>query len=241
MGSAAIRKIGIHQPNYWPWIGYWRKMVECDVFVLFDDVQLPQGKSYVTRALIKAQSGTAWLTVPVEHKGELKPISEATIASANPWARKHWKTIETAYRRAPYFNDYAPAIAGIYEHSWERIADLNLECLRVAHDLLGISATLVNSSSLGVNDGGTLHIVGIVEQLQGDVYVTGMGAGSARYMDEAAFNAKGIDVHPLTFEHPVYAQQWGEFTPNLSILDFLFNCGREGWEQWLANDKVAAR
>ena len=234
------RRIGIHQPNYWPWVGYWRKMAQSDVFVLFDDVQLPQGKSFVTRTRIKTANGESWLTVPVEHKGALSPIADVIIASGSPWERKHWRTIEGAYRKAPHFDEHAARVGALFDRKWERLIDLNVACIEVARDLLGIRAELVTSSSLGIASTGTDRIVDIVAALDGDIYVTGTGAGSARYMDEQAFADRGILVEPVTFEHPVYPQPWGDFVANLSVLDFLFNCGKDGWDRWMLADHGAA-
>ena len=62
--------VSIHQPNYLPWLGYFDKMAKSNMFVIFDDVQLPRGKSYVARNLVKTPGGVQWLTVPVKDKAK---------------------------------------------------------------------------------------------------------------------------------------------------------------------------
>jgi hypothetical protein len=183
-------------------------------------VQLPQGKSYVTRTRIKTLGGESWLTVPVENKGALGPITATRIAGNVPWQRKHWRTLEVNYRRSAHFRDVASHIGRLYEVEWDRLLDFNAACIQAGRDLMGLTCELVTSSDLGVAAPGTEHILGIVEALGGDTYVTGTGAGSARYMDVAAFAARGIAVEPF---------------------DFLFNCGRAGWDAWLASDAAPAR
>ena len=71
--------ISIHQPNYIPWIGYFHKIEHSDIFVIFDDVQLPRGKDFVIRNLIKTEGGSKWLRVPVKNQSKMLPINEIEI------------------------------------------------------------------------------------------------------------------------------------------------------------------
>ena len=85
------RIVSIHQPNYLPWLGYFRKVAVSDIFIFFDNVQMPGGKSFVSRNRIKTKNGLQWLSVPVYGKGKL-PISSVLLAD-NKWKRKHLKTL----------------------------------------------------------------------------------------------------------------------------------------------------
>ena len=61
--------LSMHQPNLLPWIGYFHKMAQSDVFVLLDVVQVPRGRSYATRTKIKTPDGAKWLTMPTKRRG----------------------------------------------------------------------------------------------------------------------------------------------------------------------------
>jgi hypothetical protein len=218
-------RVAIHQPNYWPWLGYFHKMAICDIFVLLDDVQLSRGKSFTSRVKIKTSSGPAWLTVPVQGKSESLNITEARIVADARWRKKHWKTIDVNYCKAPYFSEIAPRIEALYAGDVQSLFELNRSSIEIAKDLLGIKTRLAVSSELNVAGGGTEKLVETVASLNGNVYVTGEGAGSARYLEDSAFGARGITIQKQGFMHPVYSQLWGEFIPNLSILDLLFSAG----------------
>ncbi|MGM9944362.1 MAG: WbqC family protein, partial [Lysinibacillus sp.] len=67
--------------------------------------------------------------------------------------------------------------------------------------------------------------VNIVSHLGGDVYLSGTGARV--YNDESQFHERQIQLIYQDFKHPIYPQRWGDFQPNLSIIDMLFHCGPE--------------
>ncbi|MBI4333116.1 MAG: WbqC family protein [Chloroflexi bacterium] len=215
----------IHQPNYLPWLGFFNKMARSDIFVIFDDVQLPRGKSFETRNRVKTPNGVQWLTVPIAEKGELNLIKDAMIVQDGKWQIKHWKTIQLSYKRAPYFDRYAARFDEIYSIPWEKLCDLNVALIKLIKELLGIKATLVSSSDLKIEARGTDKIFLILRELKADRYLTGEGKGSKRYVFEEDFVKNNIGLIYQDFEHPVYRQLWGDFAPELSVIDLLFNEG----------------
>lgn len=219
--------VSIHQPNYLPWLGYFNKMAESDVFVLFDDVQLVRGKSFQVRNRVKTANGVQWLTVPVKEKGELRLIKEALIAQDGKWQKKHWKTIQLSYKKAPYFDRYEAEFSQIYDTSWEKLSELNVTLIKLIKNLMGINTTLVLSSEMDIEARGAEKILSIIKELKADKYMTGEGKGSKRYIIEEDFKNNNIELIYQSFKHPVYHQLWGDFVPNLSVIDLLFNEGEK--------------
>jgi hypothetical protein len=72
--------VSIHQPNYLPWLAYFRKIADADRFVFFDNVQMPIGKSLVSRNRVKTAQGVRWLTVPTDRL----PISTSRSSAPSP-------------------------------------------------------------------------------------------------------------------------------------------------------------
>jgi hypothetical protein len=96
-----LARIGIHQPNYAPWAGYFAKMASVDAFVFLDNCQMPIGRSYVSRVQIMGREGAEWMTVPVKrHEG--RGITAVRFADG-AWARKHLRTMQVNYGRCPFF------------------------------------------------------------------------------------------------------------------------------------------
>lgn len=211
--------VAIHQPNYLPWCGYFFKMMHCDVFVILDDVQFSKN-SVTNRNKIKGSQGEVVLTVPV--KATLtSQINEVAIAERRSLI-KHTKSIRACYANAPYFTDYFPTLEEILSRDLG-FCDLNEALILQLAKWLGISCNIQRSSEVGVSSGGGQRLVDLVEAVNGNVYLS--GSGGAKYQQTSMFNDKSISLQYTNFVSPVYPQMWGEFIPNLSVLDILFNCG----------------
>lgn len=223
--------IAIHQPNYIPWLGYFYKMAKCDIFVYLDTVQFPRGQSFAARNRIKTHNGTTWLTIPTSipsgQKGKAT-YREVSIAG-NKWKRKHLKTIEMNYKKAPYFEE----IFEIYKKRIEEdlsLTDLNIQLIEGFADYLKItSKRILLSELLGHFGEKTQLIVDICKALHGNTYLSGTGGGKD-YNDESLLNDQGIALQYSTFKHPEYPQLWDGFEHHLSIIDLLMNCGPQSRE-----------
>ena len=228
--------VAIHQPNYLPWLGYFHKMAHSDVFVIFDDVQLVRGKSFVTRNQVKTANNVQWLTVPVKEKGDMRLIKDALITQDGKWQRKHWRTIQLSYQKAPYFDRYGEKFSQIYEASWQNLSELNVTLIKLIKDLMGINTRLVLSSEMNIEARGTEKIISIIKELGADRYITGEGEGSKRYVTEEEFRKNDVELIYQRFEHPVYHQLWGDFVANLSAIDLLFNEGESSLKILMGED-----
>ena len=221
--------ISIHQPNYLPWAGFFHKILHSDIFVIFDDVQLPRGKDFVIRNRIKTQSGAKWLSVPVKEKSSLKLIQDVEINNDLKWYEKHWNSIQNNYSKTMFFSKYQNQFHEVWKKKWNFLVDLNLEIIYLIMNILEIKTKVVRSSELNIKSTGTDKILGILEKLNADEYFTGWGPGSRRYIDgkEDLFEKKGIKIKKQEFICTEYYQLFGTFIPDLTICDMLFNIGSE--------------
>jgi len=218
--------IAIHQPNYIPWLGYFYKIYKSDVFVFLDDVQFTKN-SFQNRNRIKTSQGLTWLTEPVLTKGKFGQLTNQVRFNNNiPWKRKHMKTLEQWYKSSKYFDEYFPKLQNMYleaESKEHTLVEFNIKLIKFICEELGLNRRYEISSELEVVGKSTERLVNICRCLEGGTYLSGSGGGN--YQDEAAFKDAGIELVYSDFHHPIYNQLWGEFVPNLSILDYLFNCG----------------
>ena len=219
--------VAIHQPNYLPWLGYFRKIAQADVFVFFDNVQMPMGKSFVSRNRILTAQGPRWLTVPVARSGTPQPISEAAIAGPH-WPRKHVMTLDQAYAHAPWRALIGARIVPVLGRGFTRIAALNIALITEIADILGLGQVrFLRATELGLSEAGAASIPEILERSGATAYLTGSGAGSLRHLDEAALTVRGVETVFLSDEFPPYPQGRPGFEANLSVVDALLNCGPE--------------
>ena len=114
----------IHQPQTYPWLGYFAKIMQSDIFVFFDDVQFKKNE-YQNRNRIKTDRGWMWLTVPVVHNFGQK-INEVQIDNKQKWEKKHLNTLITYYRKAPFFNSLFAELKELYSRKYELLIDFNI-------------------------------------------------------------------------------------------------------------------
>ncbi len=219
-------RVAIHQPNYLPWIGFFDKLDQVDKFVILDKAQHSKS-GLLNRNKIKTPEGSFTLTVPLKNKGV--PINELQIADNSNWQANHWKIIESFYKKCPFWNDYKDGFEQLYQNKWDKLALLNIAIIEHIKDLLTITTETFVESDFQIDFGsGNTRNVNITSHLKGDVYLSGTGASV--YNDINEFEAQNITLIYQEFNHPLYPQRWGDFLPNLSIIDMLFNCGPETME-----------
>lgn len=225
--------VAIHQPNFLPWIGYFYKILKCDIFVFLDNVQYTKN-SFINRNKIKTSQGEMWLTVPVSFDFGQK-ILEVKINNNSDWKEKHIKTLELNYKKAPFFKEIYEMIKGIYnEKKWTYLVDLNITLILEICNYLDIRRKFIRASDLEVEGKSTELLISIVKKLGGDMYLSGFGG--AKYQEEELFEKSNIKLQYYNFKHPIYNQLWGEFISNLSILDLLFNYGKSTLDIIRIND-----
>jgi hypothetical protein len=224
--AAMTRRIAISQSNYIPWRGYFDMMASVDEFVLYDDVQYTR-RDWRNRNQIKTPQGLQWLTVPVRVKGKyLQTIRETEIELATAWAADHLKALELNYRKAGCFAEVMAWLAPLYADLPPMLSQLNSRLLQAVAVRLGLRTALTQSDQYRLEGDPTERLASIAQQAGADVYVSGPAAKA--YLDESVFAARGIRVEWFDYGgYPPYPQLWGDFIPNVTVLDLLFNCGDE--------------
>jgi len=214
-----------HQPVYLPWLGLFHKIALADSFVSFNQVQyLP--KDWNNRNRIKTAVGSKWLTVPVLKAGHReKVISEIEINNNVPWRRKHWQSLYINYKKAPYFDKYAPFFEDVYKREWDRLVELNEYMLQWFLKILGIDVKFLDASKFSFEGKKSALVLDMCSKLNADTYI--FGKLGKDYVEISAFNDNNIDVIFQDYKHPVYSQLHGNFLSHMSIVDLLFNCGNK--------------
>jgi hypothetical protein len=215
-------RAAVIQSNYIPWRGYFDIMHDADVFVFYDDVQYTVN-DWRNRNRVKTANGAVWLTIPVGDQNNRR-ICDVEIRDQS-WARRHWMTIEQSYSRAPAFPRYADFFKSIYSQPWTSLSVLNQTTIKaIAGDLLGIRTRILDSRDFELHGKGSDRLLVLLKQLGATDYISGPAAKS--YLDAELYARNGVRVHWKDYNHyPEYPQLHGTYTPNLSIVDLLMNCG----------------
>ena len=218
-------KLAIHQPNYLPWPGYFHKMDSADVFLILDTVRYVKHE-YDNRCKIKTPEGEQWMTVPVSPPSLGTPINKVMLAKNADILRYNWKPLKNNYSKSLFFGDYQDELLEIYGKEWDRLTDLNLKLIMTVRNWLGIETPIKLASELPKSTlKGTELIVSYCQELDAAVYLSGVGG--KKYLEQEQFDNNYINLEYQNYAPIVYPQRFGDFIPNLSVIDLLFNCGKE--------------
>jgi|SaaInlStandDraft_6_1057023.scaffolds.fasta_scaffold02462_8 hypothetical protein len=225
------KTVSIHQPNYLPWPGFFYKIANSDIFVVFDDVQFPRGKknNFANRNRIKTQGGSKWLTIPVQERSSMKLLNEIKINNELNWKEDHWNSLKSNYSQSNFFSLFEKSFHQIYQKDWNFLIDFSVELIQIIMKILKINTKIVFSSKLKVDQTGTEKLLEIIQKTECNRYLTGTGPGSIKYLEgkEELFFNENIEISFENYKQIEYSQLFGDFIPNLSICDMIFNIGSE--------------
>jgi hypothetical protein len=222
--------VAIHQPNFFPWLGYFDKLARADVFVVLDSVQFPKKQgTWMNRVRVLDNGVPRWLTVPVDRTYHgVRSVQEMRIAPDAPWRRETIDLLRHCYAKAPFFDAVAPSVEDLIGRPHDFIAELNLASLAALVEWVVPGAPgMVRSSELNVNGAATDLLIATTKAVGGTAYLSGDGADG--YQEDGRFAEEGLELQFQSFAPQPYPQIGSkEFVPGLSVLDALFNLGFEG-------------
>ena len=219
-----MKKIAISQSDYIPWKGYFDMIAAVDEFILYDDMQFTKN-DWRNRNKVKTPRGSEWISIPVGSNIRRR-IRDVELPLGN-WRLKHWKTFESNYSRAPHFQEVASWLAPFYLHDQStHLSSLNRELIIAVCTYLGITTKISNSWDYQLPEGKSERLVAICAQAGGTEYLSGPAAQD--YIDGSVFDRSGLKVKWINYDgYSEYPQLWGKFAHNVSVVDLLFNCGRQ--------------
>jgi len=208
------KTISAHQPAYLPWMGYFHKIINSDIFIVMDSVQYEKN-SFINRNKINTPNGDIWLTVPVLTKDyKTKQLKDLEIQNNIKWKQKHVDSIFFNYKKTQYFKYYYPVIKDMYQISHNNLGDLLKHQLKVLLNLLEIDTKIVYLSDLNINSSKQELIKDMCLSTDSNEFI--FGSQGKNYAEKNYFDKNNISI------------KFQETKPNtnlLSVLDIIFNKG----------------
>lgn len=215
--------IGIHQPEYLPWPGFFNKILKSDAFVILDNVQFSRG-GVQNRNRIKTARGAKWLTVPLSGHNMIT-IKDITVDNSRSWSANHFTLLKDAYKNSSHFSELKDFFEDLYlRQKFTKLVDLNLAIIKYLMNYLGLKTQLILASSLKPAGQKTDLLLDICQKTGASVYLSGVGG--KKYLEEEKLKKHGVQVTYQNFTYPTHPQQFGAFVPNLSIVDMICNVGK---------------
>ena len=220
-------KVGIHQPNFFPWMGYFDKMESSDAFIIMDDVQLTDSSLTQRSKILNCNGVATYLTVAFEKKGYLqKKIREIKINEDIDWQKRQMDFLRGTYGKIQYWSEVEELIRPIYEKKYRFLIDVNMKTIEIIRDLLKINTPIRMQSDLSYDKDSKKDelVLALCKSIGANKYLSGNGA--KKYMRIDIFTENEIQVEYQKFNQPAYKQIFSsDFQAGLSMLDVLVNCG----------------
>ena len=218
-----------HQPLFLPYLGHFEKIGSSDVFVYMDTLNYSKWNWYSRNKIrVGYGEGWIWLVVPVLTNGKHnQKINEVEIDNSQKWKKKHLKSIEMSYSKAPYYKNYIEFFKETYSKEWKYLSDLNEHFLKFFIKELGINVKFIKASDLEFDLDGVKsdRVLDLCKKMKCDTFIFGKDGKLYAKIDD--FNKSNIKIVFQDYKHPEYQQIHGNFIPYMSIIDLLFNCGNE--------------
>lgn len=223
-------KAAIHQPHYFPWLGYFDKMAKADAFVLLDEVQLEKNSLMLKNRILDKNGGVKFITISGETKGFLgREYRDILTKDADVWKPRQMNAMRDYYRKAAFSEEIIPLLEEFFKQDLPTICQWTCASIELVRKLLDITTPLIFQSEVEYNRESRRSdlVYAICKAIGADTYFSGRG-GSVDYLDREKFAENGVKIVFQDFRHPVYPQcSSAEFIPGVSVLDMLFNCGVE--------------
>lgn len=225
-------KLGIMQPYFMPYIGYWQLMNLVDQYVIYDDVNFIKG-GWINRNRILVNGAPKYFNVPMLGSSSNVLINEVQVDHNAAVTRKSLRSIEGAYKKAPYFDIVNPMLEEILWCGEDNIAKYIEHSFRVICKYLDIRTELIVSSDLDKDTTlkGQDKVIAICRLLGATEYYNAIG-GRELYSYEA-FREHGLQLKFVETKNIVYQQFDNTFQPNLSIIDVMMFNSRDKIREYL--------
>lgn len=220
-------RICFNQPAFIPWGGFFAKLSCSDKMVLLDETLLARGFTYVNRNRIKGPLGEVWITVPLKKKGRGdQRIRELELYEKDKWRKKFLLTLQHFYRKSIYFEPVYKEIKAAVDSHDVSFLKMVFGILTIIKHMFGIDKEIILQSETGITGKGTSLLISISKELGAEEVV--LPYFSEKAIECEKFRKEKIKVWFLRYSPPQYPQFWGNFIQNLSILDLLLCCGKNG-------------
>lgn len=212
-------KLGIMQPYFMPYIGYFQLMKAVDKYIIYDDVNYIKG-GWVSRNNILINGEKKMFSIILKGASPNKLFNEIEIGDD---FYKFIKTIQLNYSKAPYFVEVMKLLEQIISFPNKQLPLFIANSFNEILSYLEINTELIMSSEINkdISLRGQDKVIQICELLRADEYYNTLAGRKLYNKDD--FERHGINLRFIDEQILPYHQLSKEFIPCLSIIDVLMN------------------
>jgi hypothetical protein len=229
--------IAIHQPNFMPWLGYFYKIWQSDIFIFLDDVQfIKTGSNYTNRVTVNIAGKSSYLTIPIKRGSGVQEINQTHFLNEK-WKKKFIGTLQANYAKTPYFNEHRELIFELINFQADNLADYNMNFIKKLSKEFNFNTKFKKSSNFHIKTESTQRLIELITAVNGKIYLSGEGGDN--YQEHQAYKNKEITITYNKMPKFSYRQlRSEEFISGLSIIDAIFAIGIENLKLNLFTEKT---
>jgi len=218
-------KVGIMQPYFFPYIGYFQIMNAVDCWIIFDQVQFVD-KGWINRNRIlhpSPEKEWQYITLPLAKKNRFDQINEINIHPEIDWRKEIKGKLSIYSKKAPFFREAMALLDECFECEEQNLSLFLANALKVTARTLNINTEFMFMNELNLAIENIEHpgqwAVKISEAIGATQYIN-PPAGYAIFKEEE-FQACGVELLFLQSNLSPYKQLSSNFVPGLSIIDLM--------------------
>jgi hypothetical protein len=227
--------VGIMQPYFMPYIGYFQLINSVDKFIIYDNIQYTK-KGWINRNRILINRKDQLITLPIKKDSDYLNVVERKLSES--WEKDKNKTlniIKASYSKAPYFEESYNLISKCLNNPEVNLFRFIYDSIILINEYLEIKTQIVISSTIDVDH--TLKsqdkVLSLCKSQNADVYINSIG-GIELY-DKETFKQNKIELNFIKSTPFQYKQFNNEFVSWLSIIDVLMFNSKEQIKEYLNN------
>ena len=139
----------IHQPHYFPWLGYLDKMAKAGQFIILDEVQLTDRSPMVRNKFLTFSGAEEMLSLSVQKKGYRdKKTRDIELFDIENIQKRHKRFFELNYKKAEFFDEIMEAVCPIFERPYSKLIEIQMDTVFLMRELFGIKTEIIYQSQL---------------------------------------------------------------------------------------------
>ena len=223
--------LGIMQPYFFPYIGYYALIKYTDRFIFFDTPQYISHGWMNRNRILKQDGSWNYITVPIKKTGRDTAIKDILINDRELWKEKIYGQLSVYKKKAPRYRETMEIVRSIMEKDYgASLCRLIVESFREICDFLGIRKEFDVFSQMNLKieevQAPDEWALNITKALNGTIYVNPPGGMS--FFSYEKYKKNNIELKFLQAHLRPYIQRIGHFEPGLSIIDvMMFNSKEE--------------
>lgn len=233
-------RLGIMQPYFFPYIGYFSIIKHVDKFILLDDVQFIRHGWIERNRILKQTGGWQYISVPLEKHEQKTIIKDIRVDNSKEWKKKILAQIEH-YRKAPYYWTVRNMLLDIFSREYDDITSVDLACLQKVEEYLGFDTSIEVFSKMGIEIETVMApdewALNICKGIDG-VSEYWNPPGGKNFFHQEKYKNSGIQLKFLQVEMTPYNQCRNGFEEGLSILDVMMFNSKENINIMLDRYKI---